>query len=76
MGNGELKEALQELTRKLGIEEKVEFCGFRENPFATVAKTDIFVFPSLYEGFPNALVEAMSCGNFLSCISSFSKDIV
>lgn len=68
LGDGELKDFLQTLTRKLNIEEHVQFCGFCENPFATVAKTDIFVFPSLYEGFGNALVEAMSCG--VPCIAS------
>jgi glycosyltransferase involved in cell wall biosynthesis len=36
--------------------------GHRSNPFKFLSKANIFVFPSIWEGFPNALVEAMACG--------------
>lgn len=35
--------------------------GYQPNPHALVARSQLFLFPSLYEGFPNALVEAMAC---------------
>ena len=40
----------------------VYFFGFQENPFAFVARATLFVLPSLWEGFPMVLGEAMACG--------------
>lgn len=68
LGQGDLKEYLQKMARELGIENNVVFCGFQENPFSIISQMKMFVFPSLYEGFGNALVEAMACG--LPCIAT------
>ena len=35
--------------------------GHQTNPFKYVSKTDLFVFPSLWEGFPSVLIEALAC---------------
>ena len=40
----------------------VLFTGHQTNPFSLLKQADVFVFPSLWEGFGNALVEAMACG--------------
>ena len=40
----------------------VYFPGFRENPYQFLARARVFVFTSLWEGFPNALIEAMASG--------------
>jgi glycosyltransferase involved in cell wall biosynthesis len=40
----------------------VIFAGHQVNPFRFIAASRLFVLPSLWEGFPNALVEAMACG--------------
>lgn len=61
LGEGELEEYLKKLARELEIGKDVYFLGFHENPFKFISRSKIFVFPSLYEGFPNALVEAMIC---------------
>ena len=36
--------------------------GHQHNPFKFIKKATLFIFPSLWEGFPNALLEAMCCG--------------
>ena len=48
--------------KKLGISNNVEFLGFRDNPFEYMKSADIFALSSLWEGFGNVIVEAMSMG--------------
>jgi glycosyltransferase involved in cell wall biosynthesis len=62
MGEGPLREELEQQAAALGIAERVEFAGFMENPFKAVAAADCYVLPSNGEGFPNGLVEAMCLG--------------
>lgn len=62
LGEGEEYNTLKRLCEKLGIEESTHFMGFQDNVFKFVAKSKVFVMTSLYEGFPNALAEAMACG--------------
>jgi len=62
VGKGEKEKELKKLVSNLGLSGKVIFTGFQENPFQFLARSDIFVFSSLYEGFGNAMVEAMACG--------------
>jgi glycosyltransferase involved in cell wall biosynthesis len=62
LGEGELENELKKLVYDLKLEKDVFFLGFQKNPFKFISKAKIFVFPSLYEGFPNAIVEAMTCG--------------
>jgi glycosyltransferase involved in cell wall biosynthesis len=62
LGSGPLEKKLKNQSRLLGIEENVRFCGFINNIGNYLAATDIFVFPSFQEGFPNSVLEAMACG--------------
>jgi len=62
IGQGEEEVNLKILVEKLDIENDVEFAGFQDNPFAWMARCDLFVMSSAWEGFPNALIEAMTCG--------------
>jgi glycosyltransferase involved in cell wall biosynthesis len=48
--------------RGLDSTTDVLFAGHQSNPLAFIRHASLFVFPSLWEGFPNALLEAMSCG--------------
>lgn len=70
-GDGILAETLKNLCKELGVEDKVIFTGFLDNPFSLYRRASFFVFPSIYEGFGNALVEAMICG--LPCIATDFK---
>lgn len=62
LGKGEKRSELEELINKLGVSDKVLLIGHEDNPFKYISRSDIFVLPSLWEGFPNILLEAMTCG--------------
>jgi len=62
LGVGELEGYLRKLALASSYPSDIRFLGFHENPFKFVAKADVFILSSLWEGFPNALVEAMACG--------------
>jgi glycosyltransferase involved in cell wall biosynthesis len=53
---------LKNLTKSLKIENRVFFEGFTDAPIKKLSMSDIFIFPSKYEGFPLALIEAMAVG--------------
>ena len=60
VGDGPLRTKLEELSKSLSIDEKVIFAGFRENIPIILSLIDIVVIPSLTEGSPLALLEAMA----------------
>lgn len=62
LGKGELQTELESLTEELGLGNRVSFPGFVDNPYAYMAKSDVFVLSSAWEGFGNVIVEAMACG--------------
>lgn len=68
LGSGPMKGYLTELIHSYGLEKNVILAGYSENPFYYYAMADIFVLPSLYEGYPNALAEAVCCG--IPCIAA------
>ena len=63
IGGGVLKEKLQNLILKLKLENKVFLLDKKKNVQPYLEKSSIFVLTSLFEGFPNALCEAMILGN-------------
>jgi len=62
IGEGPERAALEILAAQLGLAGRVRFLGFVANPWAWMARAELFVLPSRWEGFPNALLEAMACG--------------
>jgi glycosyltransferase involved in cell wall biosynthesis len=67
-GEGPLRSMLHELASDLGVADRVQLLGFQENIAEAYQRCGIFVLSSDFEGFPNALAEALSAG--APCISS------
>jgi len=74
IGDGPMRGYLEELAVELGLTVwsegcdgpppgacDVAFTGYREDPHPFVARADLFCFPSIYEGFPVAVLEAQAC---------------
>ncbi len=62
IGDGPCRGELEDLARELGLEKAVRFLGSRRDVPQLLALMDIVVLPSLEEGFPNAILEAMAAG--------------
>jgi glycosyltransferase involved in cell wall biosynthesis len=62
IGQGKEEGKLKEMVKNEGLENKVFFTGFQENPYKYIAKADFLISASRVEGFPNAVIEALACG--------------
>lgn len=67
-GIGELREQAEKKVRESGLNHCVKFLGFRNDVSELLQAMDLFLMPSLYEGFPVTGVEAQASG--LSCAFS------
>ena len=61
-GEGPERAALVRLVAKRGLADKVSLPGVTKDVPAALRQASLFVLPSRYEGYPNALVEALACG--------------
>jgi GalNAc-alpha-(1->4)-GalNAc-alpha-(1->3)-diNAcBac-PP-undecaprenol alpha-1,4-N-acetyl-D-galactosaminyltransferase len=67
-GEGPERSRLEALARDLGVAESVRLPGRTEDPYAVLSAADLYVLPSRFEGFPNALLEAMASG--CACVAT------
>ncbi|MDI6452377.1 glycosyltransferase family 4 protein [Peloplasma aerotolerans] len=66
-GLGELESYLQKLVNDLGLKKRVIFTGYRSDVYELLHMSDAFIFPSLQEGLPVSLMEAMAVGLPVVC---------
>ncbi|MGO5542849.1 glycosyltransferase [Blautia sp. HCP3S3_H10_1] len=62
VGDGELKEYIQNMVCINGLDKCVKFVGLQKNIYPILNYADVFILPSLYEGMPMTLIEAMGTG--------------
>lgn len=75
VGEGELKEDIENYTKSLGIMEKVKFLGLRDDVSNLMMAFDIFILPSLHEGLPVVGVEAQASGLPTIFSSNITKEV-
>lgn len=71
LGEGEKRQELENLVRQLNIQDRVWMPGYEPNPYKYIKKSNVFVLSSLYEGLPNALIEALALK--IACVSTDCK---
>lgn len=78
VGDGPLKNKLIEIAEKLDIKENIIFTGFRNDIDKILAAIDIFVVPSILEGFPMVILESMAMARpiIASNIPGISEQII
>ncbi|MFH1942970.1 MAG: glycosyltransferase [bacterium] len=62
VGEGDARKDLEERVRRKRLENHFLFLGYRDDVPDIIGAFDIFMLPSLHEGFPNVILEAMACG--------------
>ncbi|PND66027.1 glycosyl transferase, partial [Escherichia coli] len=62
VGRGSREAQLRQQVAALGIDGSVSFVGFDDNPWAWMARADLVVLPSRWEGFPTTAGEALALG--------------
>jgi glycosyltransferase involved in cell wall biosynthesis len=67
-GTGELHQMIEEFTRKFSLDKNIHLQGFRKDMPDFMRTIDLFVLPSLWEGFGIVLIEAMAAGK--PCITT------
>ena len=80
-GDGELRSSLKEIVQRKKLDSVVHFVGYRKDVREILAAVDIFVHPSLWEGFGLSILEAMAMGKpiiatDISAIPELVKDRV
>lgn len=68
LGEGDDRSKLQQQIEQLKVSGAVSMPGFQKNLYAWIAKADVFVLSSRWEGSPNVLTEALALG--IPCVST------
>jgi glycosyltransferase involved in cell wall biosynthesis len=61
LGEGPKKKAIEQLAVEMNLQDKITFYGWVSNPMDYIAKADVLVLPSIIEGLPGVILEAMYC---------------
>lgn len=61
LGEGPKKKEIEQLAVDLKLQDNITFYGWVSNPIDYIAKADVLVLPSIIEGLPGVILEAMSC---------------
>jgi glycosyltransferase involved in cell wall biosynthesis len=73
-GSGPLLNPMKALAQKLGVSEEIQFLGNVKDVDRLYARAGIYVLPSVLEGFPNSLAEAMAAGVPSVCFDSIPHE--
>tara|TARA_A100001015_G_scaffold221009_1_gene248704 strand:+ start:254 stop:1345 length:1092 start_codon:yes stop_codon:yes gene_type:complete len=70
IGDGYLKQNINNLVKKNGLTKNVKLLGAKKKIMKHIMKSDLLINPSYFEGFPNVVIEALTCGTPVICSKS------
>ncbi len=62
LGEGPLKSQYKSMVREMGLDDRIHWAGFQDNPLPWIREASVLALPSRHEGLGNVLIEAMACG--------------
>ncbi len=75
IGDGPLKQEIVEKVKRAGLQDRVSFLGLRDDIPALLMASDVFLFPSVFEGLGIAAVEAQGTGLPTVCSSTITREV-
>lgn len=76
LGDGNLRQEIEQRIKELGLERKVILAGMRHDAFEFMSAFDIMLFPSLFEGLPLTLIEAQAAGLPILMSDTVTEDVI
>lgn len=79
LGDGQEKETLKQLCKLHKLDDKISFAGNVINPYLYMKEADIFILSSRFEGFPNVVLESLTCGTPVlsnNCLGGINEIII
>ena len=74
-GDGPLRKSIEDRASELELNDSVFFCGTVDNAESLYSAFDVFLFPSSFEGFGLAALEAQACGCRVFCSDTLSPEL-
>ena len=74
VGDGKLKNKIEKMVKRYGIEKNVKFLGSRNDVSDIYSAFDLFILPSLYEGVSISMIEAQISGLLIFASDTIDKD--
>ena len=71
IGDGKMKNNLLALIKSFNLQNNIKLLGFKKNIYPYLKKSDLLINPSYFEGFPNVVIEALSCAVPVICSKSY-----
>lgn len=62
IGKGEKENEIKQMVQERKLSDSVKFLGIQSNVYPYLTKSDVFILPSIYEGMPMTIIEAMGTG--------------
>ncbi|MBT5399951.1 glycosyltransferase [bacterium] len=62
IGEGDMRSEIEGMVDRYNLNDNIDILGFKKNPYCVIAKSDIFISSSRYEGFSNAIIESLALG--------------
>ena len=61
VGDGPLKQEMEQIVKLKNLQSNIKFCGFQKNAIDYIRQADVLILPSIIEGLPGVILEAFYC---------------